>query len=288
MRLWFHCPGFARMRAFISDIRLELMAMIDKMLSTILAPALAALLVASVPVTAFAVDSDPLEPINRKIHTFNDKADTYVLRPLAKGYRTVTPQPVERSISRFFGNLMEVNSTFNSVLQAKFGKAAHHGGRFLINSTVGVLGFFEVAEPMGLERIDGEDFGQTLAVWGVGSGPYIVIPFLGPSTLRDGPSRYVDTFLDPVLTMDHVPTRNTVQGVSVISGRASLLDAEALISGDKYSFMRDAYLQRRAYLINDGVLSDDFEDDFGDDFYDEFDELEETGAGQHADHGHDD
>ncbi len=247
--------------------------MIDKVWSTILAPLLAILLVVSIPVGTFAAEEDPLESFNRKMHVFNDTADTYVLRPLAKGYRAVTPQPVERSISRVFANLLEVNSAFNSVLQAKFGKAAHHGGRFLINSTLGVAGLFDVAAPMGLVRVDGEDFGQTLAVWGVGPGPYVVLPLLGPSTLRDAPSRYIDTFLDPINTLDHVPTRNTIHGTSVLSSRAGLLDAEELMSGDKYIFMRDVYLQRRAYLINDGILTDDFDDDFGD--YGDFDEMDE-------------
>ncbi|MCK9469675.1 MAG: VacJ family lipoprotein [Porticoccaceae bacterium] len=260
------------------------MAMIDKVLSTILAPLLVVLLAASLPVDAFAADEDPLEPLNRKIHVFNDTADTYVLRPLAKGYRAVTPQPVERSISRVFANLLEVNSTFNSILQAKFGKAAHHGGRFLINSTVGLVGLFDVADTMGLPRIEGEDFGQTLAVWGVGSGPYVVLPLLGPSTLRDAPSRYVDTFLDPINTMDHVPTRNTVHGTKVLSGRAGLLDAEEMISGDRYTFMRNVYLQRRAYLINDGLILDEF-DDFDD--FDDYDDFEAQDEGQGADSEYD-
>ncbi len=243
------------------------MAKIDKGLTTYLAAwAITCLLVISPAVVAES-DQDPFEGFNRAIFAFNDTADTYVMRPLAKGYQAITPRPVERSISTFFSNLLEVNSAFNSVLQAKFGKAAHHSGRFLINSTLGVAGLFDVAEHMGLERIDGEDFGQTLGVWGVGSGPYLMLPFLGPSTLRDAPSRYLDTFLDPINQVDDVRTRNTLHGVSLLSTRAELLQAEELISGDPYVFMREVYLQRRAYLISDGEL----EDDFGDDFYDDLD-----------------
>lgn len=235
--------------------------MIGKVLSKFSAPLVMTFL-AALPVAAATSDTDPLESFNRKIYAFNDTADTYVLRPLAKGYRAVTPQPVEKSISRAFDNLLEVNSAFNSVLQAKFGKAAQHSGRFLLNSTLGLAGLIEVAEPIGLPRIDGEDFGQTLAVWGVGSGPYLVLPLLGSSTLRDAPSRYVDSFLDPVMTVDHVPTRNTIRGTDLLSTRAELLDAEQLISGDPYVFRREIYFQRRAYLISDGGLSDDFGDDY--------------------------
>lgn len=207
---------------------------------------------------------DPLESLNRKVFAFNDFADSYVLRPVAKGYQAVTPDRVEKAVFRAFGNAREVNSAVNSVLQAKFGQAAHHSGRFLVNTTFGIAGFFDVATPLGLEVINAEDFGQTLAVWGVGSGPYIVLPLLGSSTLRDTPSRYVDGVFDPINQVEHIPTRNSIHGTGLISGRAELLKAESLISGDKYVFTREIYLQRRAYLINDGTEEDFFGDEYGD------------------------
>jgi len=210
---------------------------------------------------------DPWEGFNRAVFTFNDKADTYVLRPVAKGYKAVTPDPVEQGVGRMFANLGEIVSVGNSLLQGKFRQAGHDTGRFLINSTVGVLGFFDVASEFGLYKNEREDFGQTLGAWGVSSGPYLVLPFLGPSTLRDAPARLVDGYANPINTVDHVPTRNSIYGVDVVSGRAELLDAEKLISGDRYVFIRDVYLQRRAYLVNDGELDDDFDD------YDDLDDY---------------
>ncbi|MFA5630426.1 MAG: VacJ family lipoprotein [Porticoccaceae bacterium] len=212
------------------------------------------------PVLGEQNPQDPWEGFNRAMFTFNDKADAYVLRPVTKGYKAVTPDPVERGIGRMFANLGEIVSVGNSLLQGKFRQAGHDSGRFLINSTVGVLGFFDVATEFGLYKNEREDFGQTLGAWGVNSGPYLVLPFLGPSTLRDAPARLVDGYANPINTIDHVPTRNTTYGVDVVSGRAELLDAEKLVSGDKYVFIRDVYLQRRAYLVSDGELDDDFGD----------------------------
>lgn len=214
-------------------------------------------------------DEDPFESFNRAVFSFNDTADTYVLRPIAKGYRAVTPDPVEKAVARVFSNLGEINSVANSLLQGKFDKAGRHTSRFLINTTLGIGGILDVAEPAGLPKLDGEDFGQTLATWGVDSGPYLVLPLLGSSTVRDTPTRYVDSLLDPVFEVDHVPTRNTILGAEALSGRAELLQAEKLISGDKYIFTREVYLQRRAYLINDGAFVDDF-----DDAYEDFDDLD--------------
>jgi len=117
-----------------------------------------------------------------------------------------------------------------------------------------------VADDLGMPKNEGEDFGQTLGVWGVEEGPYVVLPFLGPSTLRDGPAKIVDFLVDPISEIDHVPTRNQILGVDVVSDRADLLKAEELIKGDKYSFIRDVYLQRREYLLKDGNVEDDFGD----------------------------
>lgn len=208
---------------------------------------------------------DPLEGMNRAIFSFNETADRFVLKPIAQGYHYVLPDPVERGIGRVFGNVGEIINVFNGLLQGKFAQASNDSGRFLINSTLGIAGIFEVAEGLGLEKNAGEDFGQTLGHWGVGEGAYLVLPFFGPSTLRDAPGRVVDSFLNPIGEIDHVPTRNQIYGVSVLSSRAGLLEAEELISGDKYSFIRDAYLQRREYLVNDGKVEDDFGED--DEYY---------------------
>lgn len=208
--------------------------------------------------------TDPFEGFNRVVFQFNEQADRFVLRPVARGYRFVTPDPVERSVIRVFDNLGEVINVANDLLQGKFDQAANDGGRFIVNSTVGLVGIFDVAGHIGLKRNDGEDFGQTLARWGVGSGPYLVLPLFGPSTVRDAPARFVDGYVNPINTVDHIPTRNSIKGTEIISGRAVLLDAESLISGDKYVFTRDVFLQRRSYLVSDGQLEDAFGDDYGD------------------------
>lgn len=201
---------------------------------------------------------DPWEGLNRKVHEFNDVADRWVLKPVAEGYVKVTPNPVEQGVSNFFGNLLEVRNIFNDVLQWKWKQAGNDTGRFLINSTLGVAGVFDVARHMELKKSEGEDFGQTLAVWGVGSGPYLVLPFLGPSTIRDTAGLPADWVVHPIDQIDHVATRNSVRALDFLNTRAELLEAEEFISGDRYVFLREAYLQRREYLINDGAVEDDF------------------------------
>lgn len=209
---------------------------------------------------------DPWESWNRPVTSFNDGVDRVLLKPVAKGYRFVMPDVGEKAVDRFFDNLGEVSNLVNNLLQGQPGQAMNSTGRFLVNSTLGVGGFFEVANSMGMEKQDSEDFGQTLGVWGVKSGPYLVIPFLGPSTLRDTPSRVVDWQLDPVNYVEDEATQYSLNGVDLIQTRATLLDSEALISGDRYLFIRDAYLQRREYLVKDGATDDDDVDDFLDDF----------------------
>lgn len=212
--------------------------------------------------------ADPWEAINRPIFTFNDYADRYVLRPVAKGYQRVAPRFVEEGVSNAFNNLGEISNVLNNLLQGKFIDSASDGGRFVINSTVGVLGFFDVASRWGLEPHD-EDFGQTLGRWGVGPGPYLVVPLLGPRTVRDATAGFAESYTDPVLQgVNHVPTRNQMLGLRVVDVRAQLLAADELITGDRYIFLRDAYLQRRQFLVNDGVV----EDSFGDDDFDQWDE----------------
>jgi len=208
-------------------------------------------------VSQAASEEDPWESFNRPIFRFNDTLDTYALKPIAQGYQAVTPQFLEDGIHNVFGNIGDVGNLANNVLQGKLHNAGVDTGRLIFNTTFGLLGFFDVAKHMGLQKND-EDFGQTLGVWGLNSGPYLVIPFLGPSTVRDATGRVPDSFLTPYPYIDHVPTRNVTRAVNVIDTRARLLSAERLISGDKYIFIRNAYLQSREFKVKDGEVEDDF------------------------------
>ncbi|MCK2183578.1 MlaA family lipoprotein [Halomonas getboli] len=218
--------------------------------------------------------ADPWEGFNRGVFAFNETVDRYALKPVAQGYRYVTPDPVQTGVGNFFSNLGEIGTTLNSLLQGKPGNAGIATGRFLINSTAGVLGIFDVASHMDLVGRE-EDFGQTLAAWGVGSGPYLVLPLLGPSTVRDTAGLPVDWYTDPLTYVEEDKVRYGLRGLDVIDTRAGLLDQEKLIRGDRYSFIRDSWLQRRRFEVNDGEMgadpfaSDDF--DFDDaDFDDAF------------------
>ncbi|WP_232325129.1 VacJ family lipoprotein [Microbulbifer agarilyticus] len=205
-------------------------------------------------------DRDPWEGFNRAMFRFNDTADRWFLKPTAVSYRQITPIFMQTGVSNFFSNLREINNALNGVLQWKWGQAGNDTGRFLINSTVGLVGLLDVAQYMGLEPSDGEDFGQTLAVWGVPSGPYLVVPLLGPSTVRDVPGEVVMWYTNPLTYVDNSSVEYSLKLLNVVQTRASLLQAEALLQGDRdrYVLMRDAYLQRREYLINDGEQEDDF------------------------------
>lgn len=213
-------------------------------------------------------ERDPWEGFNRTMFAFNDAADTYVLRPVAKGYVAVTPDPVRQGVSNVFYNLLEVRNVFNDVLQGKFSEAGKDTGRFLINSTLGVAGLFDVASHMGMLRSDGEDFGQTLAVWGVPDGPYLVLPLFGPRTLRDAAGTPVDWVTDPKTYIGHTQTSLEVKLAELVDTRASLLALEQDIGSDKYTLYRDIYLQRREYLIKDGEVEDSFGGDMDD--FDDF------------------
>lgn len=201
---------------------------------------------------------DPWQGFNRAVFKFNDVVDRWTLKPLARTYKFVMPDPLETGVSNVFNNIMEVPSAINGVLQGDLKGAAHDTGRLLVNTTLGIGGLLDVAQHMNLPADDPEDFGQTLAVWGVGQGPYLVLPLLGPSTLRDGFGKPVDFYTNPTAYIDHVPTENTVRLVSLVDTRAGLLELEKNISGDRYVFVRDVYLQRRAYLIGNGDTLDDF------------------------------
>ncbi|WP_255463418.1 VacJ family lipoprotein [Microbulbifer sp. YPW1] len=209
-------------------------------------------------------DRDPWEGFNRAMFRFNDTADRWFLKPAAVSYRQITPIFMQTGVSNFFSNLREINNILNDVLQWKWGQAGNDTGRFLVNSTVGLVGLFDVAQHMGLEPSDGEDFGQTLAAWGAPSGPYVVMPFIGPSTVRDVPGVVVEWYTNPLTYVDDTTVEYSLKVVDLVQFRASLLQAESLLQGDRYVLMRDAYLQRREFLINDGEQEDDFGGDLDD------------------------
>lgn len=215
--------------------------------------------------------SDPWEPMNRRIGAFNDNIDKVTLKPLAKAYEAVLPQPVRRGINNFSRNLLIPLSIVNNLLQGKFKNSLSETGRFLANSTVGLGGLIDAGADMGIEP-HREDFGQTLAVWGVPDGPYFVVPILGPYTLRDATMIPLNFAGDPVFYLDHDRTRLTVQVVRAVDVRARLFTAEALIedSFDRYLSIRESYLQNRQFLIYDGDPPED--EDFYDDFEDDFEE----------------
>jgi phospholipid-binding lipoprotein MlaA len=202
---------------------------------------------------------DPWETFNRKVYTFNDTLDTWVLRPVAKGYKFVLPDVAQQGVSNFILNIYEFNSFFNSLFQGEIAGAGKAGGRFLINSTLGLLGFIDVATPMGIEPFRA-DFGQTLAVWGVESGPFVMVPVIGPRTVRSTVGYFVDTYSSIPELVNEDAWAWTFWTVEVIDYRARLLDAEDLITGDRYIFLRDAYLSRREAFVNRGIVVDNFSD----------------------------
>lgn len=198
---------------------------------------------------------DPLEPMNRAIYQFNEGVDTVLFRPLAEGYRAVLPEFVRNSISSFFSNINDVLVALNNLLQGKVTDAATDVGRVLMNSTLGLGGLFDIASNLGVEKHN-EDFGQTLGRWGVGDGPYLVLPLLGPSNLRDTLGRVVDGKADPIGYMHDVRWRNSLWATRFVNTRAELLDTSKIIETaalDPYEFVRDAYIQRRRNLIYDGA-----------------------------------
>jgi phospholipid-binding lipoprotein MlaA len=200
------------------------------------------------------LNDDPWEGFNRGVYKFNDTVDRATLKPIAKGYRKITPQWFRIGVGNFFSNLAYPATIVNQFLQGKAKLGLQDTGRFLVNSTLGVAGIFDVATPMGLQAND-EDFGQTLAVWGVGSGPYLTLPFFGPSSLRDAPSRIADYFLGP-LTYADIPWEAewTMRAFDVVHTRSELLSLDPTLERtfDPYAFMRDAWVQQREFNIVDG------------------------------------
>lgn len=204
-------------------------------------------------------DVDPWEPVNRKIFVFNDTLDHWILTPVAKGYKFVMPDFAEQGVTNFIANVYEFNSFYNSLLQGEFLGATKAGGRLLVNSTLGLLGFFDVATPMGIAPFRA-DFGQTLAVWGVDSGPYVMLPVFGPRNVRSAVGYFTDTYTSIPYLVNEQTWAWTFWTVEVIDYRARLLDAEDLITGDRYIFLRDAYLQRRKAFDTRGEVDDSFSD----------------------------
>jgi len=208
-------------------------------------------------------NKDPLESINRGVYKFNDVADKAVIKPVATAYKKVTPSPIRKGVSNFFNNLRSITTVLNDILQLKFANAFTDAGRFVINTTFGVAGFIDVA---GMDNIPNhkEDFGQTLGYWGVGNGAYLVLPILGPSTVRDTTGFVFDTATSDALTYTHnigeIRLHNQLRAAQLLDRRTQLLDAGDLVddaSLDAYSFVRDAYLQQRASDVQDGLAPDD-------------------------------
>ena len=207
--------------------------------------------------------NDPFEEFNRKTFEFNENVDEKILKPVAKFYSNFPPK-VKNGVTNFFNNLEDVETSINQLLQGKPKKSINDISRFIINSTIGLVGFIDVASKIGLERHE-EDFSQTLAVWGVGSGPYIMLPGLGPSTLRDTLSRPVSSFSSITFHMTDTDVNIALKTIDAIETRERLLEVESLLSGDKYSFVKDAYIQSINYEIKDGInVEDDFVDDMDD------------------------
>lgn len=203
-------------------------------------------------------NGDPYESINRTIFDFNLKLDTYLLKPVAVGYRSIMPIFAQRGVNNMFDNIGEVPNTANSILQGKLKNALKSTLRLTINMTLGFFCIFDVATHLGVVASK-EDFGQTLSVWGVPSGPFLVVPFMGPYTVRSGAGAIVDTLaFDPII-VENVATRNALFSLRVINDRVQLLDAEELIIGDPYSFVRNLYLQLQQYEESDGDVKSGFD-----------------------------
>lgn len=213
-----------------------------------------ALVASAAALPARAQVYDPLEPVNRVVFSFNDKVDTYVLRPVAQTYVDVVPQLVRTGVSNVFGNIGDMVSAVNSLLQGKREKLGNDLGRVITNTTFGLGGIFDVAGYAGVEK-GNEDFGQTFGYWGVGPGPYLVLPILGPSNIRDTTGLVIQSYVDPVNQVTPDSAKYELWGLRAIDTRAGLLGTEDLVSGaalDKYTFIRSAYSQRRRSLIYDG------------------------------------
>ena len=221
--------------------------------------------------------NDPLEGMNRAIYSFNETVDGAIMKPIAKGYKAVMPNFGVKGVNNFYNNIRDVITVINDLLQLKIEHAAHDSGRVLLNSTIGIVGFIDVHSMYGGERRI-EDFGQTLGHYGIGHGAYLVLPFLGPSSLRDGTGLATDTILfDPIGYVNDVRTRNQIRIVQLVDKRAELLHASDILGSaslDPYAFQRDAYMQYRKALVNDESTNEINYEDSADSSFEPY--IEET------------
>lgn len=197
---------------------------------------------------------DPMEGFNRAMYSVHDGIDTVLLKPAATGYDAVLPDPVQTGVTNFFSNIGDLMISVNNLLQGKVNDAISDFGRVAVNTTVGVLGLIDIASDVGIPKHD-EDFGQTFGRWGADSGAYVFLPVFGPRTVRDTVGLVFDLWTDPIRYVDHVPTRNSALALRAVNTRANLLPADKVIEEaaiDKYSYIRDAYLQNRRSLVYDG------------------------------------
>ncbi len=209
---------------------------------------------ASIPPGSTADSRDPFERYNRAMFSFNKTVDDKVLKPVATGYARVIPELIRTAIGNFFGNIGDVWTAVNNYLQGKPREGTSDVARVVLNSTFGIVGLIDVATPVGLAQHD-EDFGQTLGVWGVKSGPYLVLPIFGASTVRDGLAKPLDMYADPVNQIDPVRAENSARALRLVDDRAALLESTHMMEDaalDPYLFVRDAYLQRRESRVRDG------------------------------------
>ena len=200
--------------------------------------------------------NDPLQSVNRPVFAMNDAFDTVLFKPLAQSYNAVTPKPIRDGVTNFFSNLNEIDNAINNLFQGKPDKFATSVGRLAINSTLGIGGIVDVASRMGLQHSP-EDLGQTMGYFGAGSGPYIVLPLLGSSSVRDVPGRIVSMYLNPLAWLDDISFRNIMVGINAVDSRSNLLAKEEIareISDDKYTLYKDAFLEEREFEISDGNL----------------------------------
>jgi phospholipid-binding lipoprotein MlaA len=212
----------------------------------------------TLPPNSKPAPQDPWESWNRGVYKVNDKLDRAVAKPIARTYVRAVPAPARTGVSNVLSNLRTTTVMINDALQGKFGAAANDFARLVVNTTIGFGGLLDPASQMGLDKND-EDFGQTLGHWGVPPGPFLEIPFLGPSDSRDGPARIVDIFTGPTHYIDNNWISYGIYGVGLVDARADLLSLDETLrkTFDPYAFVRDAYLQRRAYLVSDGKVTDE-------------------------------
>ena len=201
-------------------------------------------------------DEDPWESFNRSIYSFNNTADAYVIKPVAQGYAYLMPEIGRKGVNNFFNNLLDVNGALNGFLQGRFDRGLENVGRVIINSTVGIFGLFDVATALGVPQYQ-TDFGHTLSIWGVPQGPFVMVPFLGPRTVRSSVGTAFDAYASPLGQMGNSDPAWGLRVFNLVDLRAGLLGADELLSGDQYIFLRDAYLQQRRLQTSDGQLVDD-------------------------------